>query len=1221
MNKKLKRFLTLSSISAAFVGILVCSSKIELYKNDAVECSHVGYHYGLVNATTTEGGHFEFWTCCKCHQNYLIKPSGSFTDASIIQSGGLPASCALPAGTKYYAKGAKISNDSVFDPKVNDISSLDGMAISFDFKMIENGTIGLALFATDWANVTGDITFTKSNDNVTCNLGTVTPKDNGWYNVIINRNDFVGDGLARATNIGIVSGLWGGSETVDSPVALAVNWATFQVTSPTRKLVTGNDAMLNIGKITKTELQNKALSFNAYFGASGDQTIKFGLYKDGWDNYFAIDFFLKRVGSGYELRQYDPNGTPLACNVSEIEPNWVNVEVDSSEFEIKSDYGNKIVVWSDPTTSSNGVDINSFKAVDYVPVISRTYNVDDANIQTFTNIIMMKDLINTGAYTFNVKMTPNTTSKFTFMNGNWSNFGTSIFYSDSSGNISCYHEDSKTNPKGKLTRLSSGWTNVIFNESDFTGDGRSADGAEGVNYVFVQNGAITIDEASCKYCSPYVETGVTFATGVTIDHNSWDSGHRNFSYVKDHVLRVDTCLAFDFKPVGNGNITMSLLADTWANISGNFVITKNGDDISCDYPDSVIIAREDGWYSIYLPAPLLGDGIDSAWTPLCKVFSQAGYSGTSFTINFDSIHIAHSSFLGGKIELSKGEGCSVAFENVGAAYYRVYDDNSNNPVVVINGDTSSPSFSYTPEVVGQHEIYVEAFNDNNKKIATSSKIMSVEVEPVFSYAPFSSHFYIYKADMAKYGITQALWDKAASEQGSGQDGYYFFLDKDLNWTTNGALSGTSDSYDIRDEVDFSNSIYLDTIISLLKETGQNVVLLHTKYAMVEQYTGWSWWYKNDSNNACKRYMDAFWNHGMKCIISDGAIYNTLNALGRDTASEADKQSIKTNVQNVVTSRLLHSNSGESNLQNLLFHKGFYGLNVCDEPFPNSRAIYGVGYMSQTINSIYANHGLFKGKTKPVVFTCLLPYAKNIDVFNSDTDYQNYIEQWLDLTETNYFNFDLYNYRTMNYGVTGTITKKYFCPIKASYNIFETLHAERPGLKITQTINCGNCPGCQEVTVQDIFACHLSTAAAKFYGYGLFTFSQFDLSSSWENEAITAKLEKNTSFNYYVEANQQVTKIKGLLDGYDITNMTFTQDDYGGGVKKMDVTYSNGSATRELIVNYESDSSVSASKSNFKVTVPSGKQYILFGQGKNINEILTGSGNSVTLSKGTALFIL
>ena len=136
---------------------------------------------------------------------------------------------------------------------------------------------------------------------------------------------------------------------------------------------------------------------------------------------------------------------------------------------------------------------------------------------------------------------------------------------------------------------------------------------------------------------------------------------------------------------------------------------------------------------------------------------------------------------------------------------------------------------------------------------------------------------------------------------------------------------------------------------------------------------------------------------------------------------------------------------------------------------------------------------------------------------------------------------------MNYGVTGSYTKKYFCPIKKPYTIFESLRKQRPGLKVSQTINCGNHPSCQDVTVADILACHLTTAAAKFYGYGLFTFSPFDLSNSWENEAITVKLQKTSSYNNYVEAKNQVVKIKGLLDGFDISNMTFTQDDYGGGV--------------------------------------------------------------------------
>lgn len=43
-------------------------------------CNHVGYHYVANQATPTKDGNKEFWTCCKCHEQFLSTPEyGSWT--------------------------------------------------------------------------------------------------------------------------------------------------------------------------------------------------------------------------------------------------------------------------------------------------------------------------------------------------------------------------------------------------------------------------------------------------------------------------------------------------------------------------------------------------------------------------------------------------------------------------------------------------------------------------------------------------------------------------------------------------------------------------------------------------------------------------------------------------------------------------------------------------------------------------------------------------------------------------------------------------------------------------------------------------------------------------------------------------------------------------------------------------------------------------------------
>ena len=45
------------------------------------ECEyHHGYHYAEKEATIDQPGHREFWTCCTCQRQYIVKPNGSFID-------------------------------------------------------------------------------------------------------------------------------------------------------------------------------------------------------------------------------------------------------------------------------------------------------------------------------------------------------------------------------------------------------------------------------------------------------------------------------------------------------------------------------------------------------------------------------------------------------------------------------------------------------------------------------------------------------------------------------------------------------------------------------------------------------------------------------------------------------------------------------------------------------------------------------------------------------------------------------------------------------------------------------------------------------------------------------------------------------------------------------------------------------------------------------------
>ena len=90
---------------------------------------------------------------------------------------------------------------------------LSGKALRFEFKFETDGQFAFAVLASDWANVTGTITITKSGDNVTglvvCNATTsdafrIISLGDGWYAFEMNAADFIGDGVSRAADVGMV---------------------------------------------------------------------------------------------------------------------------------------------------------------------------------------------------------------------------------------------------------------------------------------------------------------------------------------------------------------------------------------------------------------------------------------------------------------------------------------------------------------------------------------------------------------------------------------------------------------------------------------------------------------------------------------------------------------------------------------------------------------------------------------------------------------------------------------------------------------------------------------------------------------------------------------------------------------------------------------------------------------------------------------------------------
>ncbi len=597
-----------------------------------------------------ETASLDHYQCSECHK-YFMDDEGALE----VEEG----EWIVVGDAVHYAKGEIMTTR-----KINYVSlaSLEGKALAFDFRMVEDGTNTLCLGQSDATyNISGVFSITKSG-NTYSSKGCVIedcPTREGYKTFKMNTTLFTGDGvkLWGADGIDRIFGGWdhaaGRSDKANSEIF--IDGQSFRAVDAYshkelgRVYSFGDDVDRRIGyTITKEELTGKALSFDVFFGATGKQTIKFSLYKNGWSQVFIPDFFITHNGSEYELRQYSPTYPLLPIEATELGDGWVNIVVNASSLGSQSDYGDTCVVWKDPTTANNGVDINSFEVVDKLDVPNEIL-FENGNFKTFGFAIDAKELIRYGAISFKVKPFASKAVSVSFMvNGKeWYNYGTSKFITDANANLTIT-QSIDSSSKGNVTKLDDGWFKVIFNEYDLCGDCRSDADVQICDHLYVTGGSIIFDGDSFEYCEPYVDAGVTFASNTPFHVASWDnvsnySGH-NFSFPKSKLSLPEAGISYNFKPVGDGEITMTLMGDNWENISGNYTITKSSNSVTTNYAGAKIITRNDGWYSIYLPSPWNGDGYSKSWTSFAMVDS-AGYTGTSFEMNFDSIHLYNTSYM------------------------------------------------------------------------------------------------------------------------------------------------------------------------------------------------------------------------------------------------------------------------------------------------------------------------------------------------------------------------------------------------------------------------------------------------------------------------------------------------------------------------------------------------------------------------------------------------
>jgi hypothetical protein len=362
------------------------------------------------------------------------------------------------------------------------------------------------------------------------------------------------------------------------------------------------------------------------------------------------------------------------------------------------------------------------------------------------------------------------------------------------------------------------------------------------------------------------------------------------------------------------------------------------------------------------------------------------------------------------VTLQRCDGYVVRFKaNENATKYVINDEiDYRNGLVLTNEDADANGYIYfTCETVGEHNISVTSYVNS---VAYLSEELDVTVKPVFFYSE-QSNLYFYDIDNDSDSNT------------------YSILQKDGSW-----LKVSRSEYDsnqiknLGNAIDFSAPEYVYETLNAQKQAGANILFLGSRTSAIERNSYW-WFPGTFEDSVCKRYMDAAWSLGMKCIITDYVI--------QTFEEEGDLATISERLNN-------------KHLRQALLHPAFYGLQFEDEPAAED--IANVGKSAKYILDFWRNDPELSQKDDPIIYTALRSYDENksetFGYFENKDAYKAYIKSWFDETGLDYVAFDTYTYTTRTYGTKkkwGLVGETlYYDPSKVIYDSFNEVISELGG---------------------------------------------------------------------------------------------------------------------------------------------------------------------------------
>lgn len=120
MNKTVKMFTLFGLVTVMATGLSLSLTGGLQSSTIAEACEHVGNHYSVREATTSNAGTKEYWVCCKCHEHFVTSVSGTWTDSGM-------APVVTAEDDRYIpVLNVKDSNGFTYDSTGTTITSYDG---------------------------------------------------------------------------------------------------------------------------------------------------------------------------------------------------------------------------------------------------------------------------------------------------------------------------------------------------------------------------------------------------------------------------------------------------------------------------------------------------------------------------------------------------------------------------------------------------------------------------------------------------------------------------------------------------------------------------------------------------------------------------------------------------------------------------------------------------------------------------------------------------------------------------------------------------------------------------------------------------------------------------------------------------------------------------------------------------------------------------------------